>query len=318
MFKLNFDIPQSEKKITLKDQIYLIGSCFSDEIGSLLKENKFSSLNNPFGTLYNPHSICKLIRNESSGNEIIDSQGVFYHWDSHGQVSGLDESEVISSFENALKQSDKALKEVNWLVITLGTGLVYRLKATNEIVANCHKIPSNQFSKELLTTNSIVDDFKKTIDYLKGINPELNILFTVSPVRHVKDGLVENNLSKSRLISAVHELVNNHSHLHYFPSYEIMMDELRDYRFYKKDMIHPSEEAVEYVWKKFSDTYFDQEALSFLSEWQKIKSALHHKPFQPHSDKHQQFLKNTLLQLEKLNDLVDISVEKQMLQEQLK
>lgn len=317
MFKLNFDIPSSEKKINLKGNIYLVGSCFSDEIGALLLENRFNLLSNPFGTIYNPHSIFKLLRDEASKNNTIESQGVFYHWDCHGQISGLSKSEIENAFANNRRQSNVFIKESNWLIVTLGTSIVYRLKSTNEIVANCHKVPASEFRKEYLTSDEIVADFEKSFQHLKNLNPDINIILTVSPVRHIKDGLVENNLSKSILLDAVHQIVNEYSNAHYFPSYEIMMDELRDYRFYKKDMIHPSEEAVEYIWKRFSESYFDQETMGFLNEWAKIKSALHHKPFQPSSAKHQQFLKNTLALLDKLNDLIDISVEKAMLQKQL-
>lgn len=317
MFKLNFDIPSSTQKINLKDEIYLAGSCFSDEIGGLLNENKFKSLSNPFGTIYNPISIFKLLRNEVKEDEIIENQGVFYHWDSHGQVSALTQSEAQHSFSTQLNHSNEFLKKTDYLIITLGTSLVYRLKTTHQIVANCHKVPSSEFNKEFLTAEEIVTDFNKTFDYLTNQNPKLNVILTVSPVRHIKDGLVENNLSKSILLESVHQIVKAPSKVHYFPSYEIMMDELRDYRFYKKDMIHPSQEAVEYIWNRFVETFFDKQTIDFLSEWSKIKSALHHKPFQPGSAKHQQFLKNTLDQLDKLNDLIDTRVERDMLQKQL-
>lgn len=317
MFKLKFDIPVSPKKINLKDKLYLSGSCFSDEIGELLLVNKFTSFSNPFGTIYNPISIFKLLRNESVGNHITESQGVFYHWDCHGQISGLTQSEAQHSFSEQLNESNDFLKKSNWLIITLGTSIVYRLKSTNQIVANCHKIPSSEFHKEFLSTEEIIDDFNKTFNYLRNQIPNLNVILTVSPVRHVKDGLIENNLSKSILLAAVHDIVLGQDKVSYFPSYEIVIDELRDYRFYKKDMIHPSEEAVEYVWNRFAETYFDQETTNFLKEWSKIKSALQHKPFQPGSSKHQQFLSNTLDQLDKLNDLIDTSVEKEMIQKQL-
>jgi hypothetical protein len=317
VFKLNFNIPQSEKKINLKDSIYLVGSCFSDEVGSLLERNKFKSLSNPFGTIYNPHTIFKLLRNEVLKDDILESQGVFYHWDCHGQVSGLSKSKLAVSFSEIRNQSNEFVRNTNWLIITLGTSIVYRFKASNKIVGNCHKIPATEFNKEFLSSSEIVDDFNKTLDSLKERNPKLNVILTVSPVRHIKDGFVENNLSKSILIESVHQMVSAHSYVHYFPSYEIMMDELRDYRFYKKDMIHPSEEAIEYIWKRFAETYVDKETFEFLNEWSKIKSALHHKPFQPDSTKHQQFLKNTIEQLNKLNDLVDTRVEREMLQKQL-
>lgn len=317
MFKLEFNIPSSPPKINLKEGILLTGSCFSDEIGNLLKQNKCRVTSNPFGTIYNPHSIFSGLRNDQKADNITESQGVFYHWDTHGKISGLTKEDAKTSFNLANDIAISAIENSKWLIITLGTAIVYKLESTGDIVANCHKIESSAFKKEFLTTDNIVSDFEKTYDHLKNVNPELNILLTVSPVRHIKDGLVDNSRSKSILLESVHRIISKNSDVNYFPSYEIMIDELRDYRFYKKDMIHPSQEAIEYVWERFCETYFDQETLDFLSEWSKIKSAIHHKPFQPQSPKHQQFLKDTLQKVKALNDLVDTRVEIEMLTKQL-
>ncbi|WP_370090519.1 GSCFA domain-containing protein [Ekhidna sp.] len=316
MFKLNFDIPKSEDKIRLSDPIYLMGSCFSDEIGTLLKDNKFDTLSNPFGTIYNPISLFKLLQNDVQVDNLIESHGVFYHWDAHGSISGLSSKKTIESFRRQVDLSNEFLTRSKWLIITLGTSIVYELKDSS-IVANCHKVPSSSFSKRFLNHNEIMERFNKLYSYLRAANSELNIIFTVSPVRHVRDGLVENNRSKAILIDAVHEIVEPYENVSYFPSFEIVMDELRDYRFFKPDMIHPSDQAILYVWKRFVETYFDNESKAFLDDWEKLKSAIKHKPFQPKSNSHQQFIKSTLSKLEKLNQKVNVSVEIEELKKQL-
>lgn len=316
MFKLNFDIPKSEDKIQLTDAIYLMGSCFSDEIGLLLEDNKFNSLSNPFGTIYNPVSLFKLLRNGAQPDNLVENQGVFYHWDAHGSISGLSSKEVGDSFKKQAELSSEYLKQSNWLIITLGTAIVYELN-DGSIVANCHKVPSSSFKKRFLKQDEITAEFNHLHSYLTEAKPELNVIFTISPVRHIRDGLKENNRSKSILIDAVHEIVETHKSVSYFPSYEIVMDELRDYRFFKSDMIHPSDEAIHYVWKRFIDTYFNDESKVFLEDWEKLKAAIKHRPFQPQSNAHQQFLKKTLNKLEKLNEKVNMSVEIEQLKGQL-
>ena len=317
MFKLNFDIPRSKETIHIKDPLYLIGSCFSDEIGQRLLINKFEAISNPFGTIYNPTSIFKLMRGEFRPENIIESQGVYYHWDCHGEIAGLSPEELNERFLICQEQSKAFLQKTKWLIITLGTSYIYRLKSTDQVVANCHKVPQKEFAKELLTTESIIEDFNQTMNFLKSINKGLQIIFTVSPVRHVRDGLVENNRSKGILINATQQIVDNYDNCSYFPSYEIMIDELRDYRFYRRDRIHPSEEAVDYIWDRFIKTCFDEESQHFLEEWKKVKSALNHRPFNPKSEAHQYFIKKTLDQLNQLNELVDVSVEKESLEKQL-
>lgn len=316
-FKLEFTIPESNKKINLHDPIYLIGSCFSDSIGSLLQEHKFKATSNPFGTVYNPHSICRLLRDDISDLNTTAHQDVFYHWDTHSQISGLTQKQLTSELTQARTLSNDFIRKSKWLIITLGTAWVYRRKDNNEIVANCHKHPNTEFTKDLITVEQTVDDFEKLIPYLQSINPSLKIIFTVSPVRHVRDGLIENNRSKSILNQAVHELVEKHDHLFYFPSYEIIIDELRDYRFYKKDLIHPSHDATDYVWERFAAAYFDDATLSFIHKWKKLKTGLEHRPLHANSPSHQKFLKELLKQLQDVNDNIDLRVEIEMLKSQL-
>ncbi|WP_436516724.1 GSCFA domain-containing protein [Ekhidna sp. To15] len=316
MFKLEFDIPKSSEKITLSDSICLMGSCFSDEIGALLTENKIDNLSNPFGTIYNPHSIFKLLADQVESNNIIQSQEVFYHWDAHGIVSGLTEEDTQTLFEHKRNDLKSYLTKTHWLVITLGTAFVYEYQEEG-IVANCHKVSTSSFEKRLLKQSEIINQFAELHSYLDGINPELNILFTISPVRHIRDGLIENNRSKAILLDAVHLIKKNYANVGYFPSYEILIDELRDYRFFQKDMIHPSEAAVIYIWERFSQTYFDRETQEILTEWKKIKTAINHRPFQPQSISHQSFLKNTFEKLQKMNEKIDVSVELEELKKQI-
>jgi len=313
MFQLNFEVPISSKKINLKDPILLIGSCFSNEIGTKLAQSKFNELSNPFGTIYNPYSIFKLLKNEVDDNRIIESQGVFYHWGTHGSISGLSKTETRKLFNQKNQETQAFLKKAKWLVITLGTAIVYEHKQAG-IVANCHKIPSSHFQKRFLGQKEIMDQFASLHTRL---NPNLNILFTVSPVRHIRDGLVENNRSKAILIDSIHQLVRDYENVHYFPSYEILIDQLRDYRFYAEDMVHPSPQATGYIWGRFGEAYFDAESKTFVKEWEKLRSALDHRPFHPGSPRHQQFLKATLRQLEKWNEKVDMRVEREQIKKQI-
>ncbi len=314
MFKLDFDFPPSKAKITLDDKVYLSGSCFSDEIGGKLSIYKFESLSNPFGTLYNPISIFKSISGSLNKENTIESGGVFYHWDCHGKISGLSNGEVEKQVEITQVSSTNFLSSATVIILTLGTSYVYQHRSTNEIVANCHKVPSKEFTKQLLTKEEIVQSFS---DLYSNLNSNLKIVLTVSPVRHIRDGLVENNLSKARLIESVYEIVQAHENVSYFPSYEIMNDELRDYRFFAQDMIHPSEQAVDYIWKKFSDHFFDQKTKTFIDDWNKVLSALNHAPFQPKSKEHQRFLKKTMSTLENLKDQIDVSNELKAIQKQI-
>lgn len=317
MFKLTFDIPESDQKINLKDSILLIGSCFSDEMGDRLLANKLNTLSNPFGTIYNTHSIFKLLKGDSSENSIVESQGVFYHWDAHGEISGLNKTEVEKAFEDRQKETHQFLSSTKWLIITLGTAWVYEYENTG-IVANCHKVPQYRFTKRLLSQEDISKQFSELHSYLKTNDLDIHILFTISPVRHIRDGLVENNRSKAILIDAVHSMVERFDNVSYFPSYEIIVDELRDYRFFKEDMIHPSEQTINYVWDRFLETYFDNESRAFISEWNKLQRAIDHKPFQPNSKNYQDFLKKTLEKLEKLNGKIDLSVEIEQLKQELR
>lgn len=294
-----------------------MGSCFSDEMSKRLASNKFTQMANPFGTIYNPISIFKLLSGDVDSGQTIESHSVFYHWDAHGSISGLTSKETQSLFQNCQTKTQGFLSKTNWLIITLGTSYVYEYQRVG-IVSNCHKVPASNFTKRLLTQAEIIDSFEKAYSGLVRKNPGLNVVFTVSPVRHVRDGIVENNRSKAILIDAIHQLTECFENVSYFPSYEIVVDELRDYRFYQKDMIHPTSEASDYVWDQFVNTYFDASTKKTLFEWKKLMNAINHKPFQPESEAHQQFLKSTYSALEKMNEKMDVRVELEQLKKQIK
>ncbi|MEO9869518.1 GSCFA domain-containing protein [Ekhidna sp.] len=316
MFKLDFNIPESSNKINLKQPILLIGSCFSDDIGHKLSSCKFDSLSNPFGTIYNPFSIFKLLSNGAASDNIIENQGVHYHWDAHGVISCLDQQKTINLFNEKKNHTQTFLAKAKWLIVTLGTSMVYEL-TNGEIVANCHKVASSHFKKRFLSQEEIIKQFSLLHSYLSELNSELNIIFTVSPVRHIRDGLIDNNRSKAILIDAIHTISEEYENTCYFPSFEIVLDELRDYRYYATDRIHPSSEAIDYVWERFRASYFDSETETILKDWDKLRTAINHKPFHLASASHQKFLKNTLEKLEQMNEKIDVSVEIEQLRNQL-
>ncbi|HZI24957.1 MAG TPA: GSCFA domain-containing protein, partial [Chryseolinea sp.] len=227
-------------------------------------------------------------------------------------------SHLQDELKAIISNTHSFLQETNWLLITYGTAWVYERNETNMIVANCHKMPQSMFTKTLMTEKKVLDLFDSMYRQLKSINPDINILLTVSPVRHIKDTLELNSVSKSLLRVACHTLVHAYRDVYYFPAYEIMMDDLRDYRFYKDDMIHPTQVAEQYIWQKFAAQYFDEELTAFLGKWKEIQLALAHKPFHPASSAHQQFVKEMLKKLEELKSVVDVDEEVAFLRKQLK
>jgi hypothetical protein len=323
MFRTPVIPAKSSEKIELSHTLYLIGSCFSEHIGQKLSENKFNSLTNPFGVVYNPVSIFKLLVNTISENQlderyIIQNQGIYRHFDFHSDISALDKNELLSQIKEAYKYSKSYLLSSKWIILTLGTSIVYRHKRLNEIVSNCHKIPAGEFHKERLHPDEIVNAFQVFYDTLKNVNKSFNIILTVSPVRHLKDSLEINSISKSILRYVCEIISTSFPEVQYFPSFEIMMDDLRDYRFYETDMLHPNTSAIDYIWEAFLESYFDGETIEFVREWKKIRKALKHKAFYPDSKEHQQFIKNTLQQLQTFRGKVDISNEMKILEKQLK
>lgn len=317
-FRTELKIPISETKVRLNDSIITIGSCFSEVMGSYLTNYKFDTLTNPFGTVYNPISIFNLLfEKEWDDNKFIESNNSAFHYDAHSNFFGNSIAELKSDLINVKHQTINKLNKCNWLIVTLGTSLVYKLKNTGDVVANCHKMPQNNFLKEALLVKEMINCFERFYNHIRVVNASINIMLTVSPVRHIKDGLQHNAVSKSKLRVVCDELEKQYSNVHYFPSYEVMIDDLRDYRFYKPDMIHPNEVAENYIWDKFQATYMDEETQQFIKDWKEIKDAVAHRPFNPKSEGHQRFLAKTLLELGAFTEKVDVSQEEARLKEQL-
>ncbi len=297
-FRTQIPIPKSNFPIDYNSKIVSLGSCFAENMAEKLDYYKFQNNCNPFGIIFNPVSIEKMIYRIV--NQIFYSENdIFFHnerwhcYEVHSDWSNYNAAEFLENLNAVLRTSLIQLFQASHIIITYGTSWVYRNTESNAIVANCHKVQQKEFKKEILSIETIEKSIQNTIGYFQIINPNVNFIFTVSPVRHLKDGFVENQLSKAHLISAIYQqLQTEHCKLNteYFPSYEIMMDELRDYRFYAEDMIHPSEVAIDYIWQRFSETTISEENHSIMNEIEIIQKGLAHRPFNPNSQSHMQFL----------------------------
>ena len=305
MFHLNFKPQVSQNKISRTDTVLFIGSCFSETINQKLVDLKFNTLSNPLGIVFNPKSMCTTLLNcihktEFSESHFVEKDNQWFSLDAHSSIF----SEQKENLKNTIKQTvevwNQKIKMANWLIITFGTAYYYEINETKQIAANCHKLPANYFTKKILSVASIVSDYDAIINKLKIINPNLKIIFTVSPVKHLRDGVVENNLSKSILIQSVHELTNKYNNCFYFPSYELITDDLRDYRFYESDMAHPTKQATNYVFDKFVEVYFTEETKNINKQIFEINLALNHKVFNDESPSHKNFKQNMFLKCEQL------------------
>ena len=277
------DIPKGKFSIGHDNKIMLLGSCFADEIGEKLTQCGFHTLVNPFGTIYNPASLAAILLrcislspySPSSRELFADAAGTWHSWMHHSRFSSPQQTELITALNDRTNEVSEFLKSADVMIITLGTAIIYRLKESGLLVSNCHKQPDSMFRRERLTVYDIVDQWRMLLPLLSSVNPKLKVIFTVSPIRHKRDGLHINQISKGILLQAVDELLTvvGEENCAYFPSYELMMDELRDYRFYADDMIHPSPVAVEYIWQRFQNTYMtpatQQECLAALKEWKR-------------------------------------------------
>lgn len=286
---------QQYNQIDYSSKVLLLGSCFSENIGEKFSYYKFQSTLNPFGILFHPLAIENLIT-RSINKEYYNESDLYFHneqWlclDAHSKLNNASKEALLTDLNAQIDNTHEHLTNATHVVITLGTSWVYRHIASDTVVANCHKLPQKQFLKELLSIDQITETLEAVISLVKVINPNISFLFTVSPVRHIKDGFVENTQSKSHLIAAIHQAVNPKNQKYYFPSYEIMMDELRDYRFYSADMLHPSELAVNYLWQKFTAIWLTKEALETSEMVASIQMKKNHRAFNPNSQAHQEFL----------------------------
>ncbi len=303
-FHLEFTPKPFNVKISHQDKLLLIGSCFTEQIGAKLSNHKFSVLDNPNGILFNPVSISTSISSYINNKQYTASD-LFYQnecwnsWEHHSRFSNPVMENCLTGINESQNQAHHFLKKADWLLITLGSAFVYQLES-KEVVANCHKVPTDKFNKCLLTVDEIVAGLERTIERSLAFNPGLKIIFTISPVRHLRDGFIENNRSKSGLIQAVHQIIEQYDQCFYFPAYELVIDDLRDYRFFAEDMVHPNYAATNYVWEKFIATCIDEPSQQLMKEIAVIVAAKNHKPFNPISEQHKKFLQTNSEKVKKL------------------
>ena len=310
-FRTKIPILKSNNPIDYNAKIVSLGSCFAVNMSEKLDYFKFENTCNPFGILFHPLAIEKLIDFAVSGKQFSEVD-VFFHnerwhcFDAHSDLSNTSQSALIANLNSLVIATKVQLQSASHIIITYGTSWVYRNIATDKIVANCHKVPQAAFSKEILSVETITKSIQNALDLIQKINANVNFIFTVSPVRHLKDGFVENQLSKAHLITAIHQILQSANcklqSAIYFPSYEIMMDELRDYRFYAEDMIHPTQIAVDYIWQRFSETSISEDSQLVMREVETIQKGLAHRPFNSDSESHQQFLSKLQDKMVKLHN----------------
>ncbi len=281
--------------IDYNSSVVSVGSCFALNIGAKFEHFKFRNLTNPFGILFHPLALEKFVSfavNKKTFTEadIFFHEGRWHCFDAHSELSDADPENLLRNLATAVKSANAELTNASHLIITLGTAWVYRHTGSGNLVANCHKIQQKEFTKELLGVQEIEQSIRSIMQMVLTLNPDINFIFTVSPVRHIKDGFAENQRSKAHLIAGLHEAIDSNDRAFYFPSYEIMMDELRDYRFYARDMIHPSQQAIDYIWERFADVCISPESKSLMAEIESIQKGLSHRPFNPDGEQHQKFL----------------------------
>ena len=321
-FRTDFHIPASPSKITHKSRVFSIGSCFSTLLGEKLQERKFMVLNNPFGILYNPVPIFLLLSTSLKEARLdegmaFEFQERFFHYLLHSSISAPQKHDLWAKVEATLLRTQEFLTRTSHLFITFGTAYIYQLKQNGKPVANCHKQPQALFNKRLLELEEMKASFKEFYEVLEKKNPEAKIILTVSPVRHTKDGIPENQLSKSLLRVLCHQLAHLYPSVSYFPSYELMMDDLRDYRFYREDMVHPTTQAEDYIWEFFKKSYMDKTTLDAIRDIDAILNSLSHKPFNPTGSVYRLFLENLIQKMERMQDEFDFSKEISELKQKL-
>ena len=314
-FHTEFSPEPLPHRIGLNSRIVTLGSCFADVMGQRLTDHKLTVLNNPFGTIFNPVSIAKLVTMALNGNapdenRYLERDGIWFHYDFHSSLWASSQAELRDTLRAALLQTAVAIRQADCLMLTLGTAVVYRHIETGKVVANCHKMPGALFEKYLYHIDHLRDDLTRLLKTLRKANPTLTVLLTVSPVRHTRDTLPLNSVSKATLRVITHELTVWNDRVHYFPAYELMTDDLRDYRFYEADMIHPNRQAQDYIFGKFAESAFDADLRGFVAEWAGLRKSLAHRPLHGEdSPAHQQFLTKLATQLETLSKRVDVSSE---------
>ena len=312
-FKLTLASKRSENSIGYRDSLFLIGSCFSENMGAKLNTHLFKVFENPHGILFNPISVAQSLSDcihnkQYTEADLFQLNEVWNSWQHHSRFSGISSKEALDKINNSIAKAHTFLKTADHLVITLGSAWVYQLNsqsphAAGLVVANNHKAPATWFDKALMKPDALVLLLNKMVKDLLQFNPHLQIIFTISPVRHLREGLVENNRSKAVLIQAVHEIVDSTENVAYFPSYEYVIDDLRDYRFYAEDLVHPNYAASNYVWEKWIETYMNEETQGIMKQVAELQLAMQHKPFFAGSTQHKEFLQNCIAKSERLVSL---------------
>ena len=309
-FKLTLEAKPSKYPIEYGDKLMLIGSCFTENIGAKFKSHLFEISENPYGILFNPVSVTNALTEimdlrKYKSDDLFQHNELWHSWSHHSRFSAIKQEDALENINRTILDAHHFLKSANRLVITLGSAWLYHL--TNEaplgkgqVVANNHKGPINWFFKSLMQPNELLENLHALVARLQTFNPNLHIVFTISPVRHLREGLIENNRSKAVLIHAVHELVSQSNQVDYFPAYEYVMDDLRDYRFYAEDLVHPNFAASGYVWDKLVETYMDHKTQAIMKQIAELQLAMNHKPFFTGSVEHQKFLQSYILKTESL------------------
>lgn len=306
-FRTEVHIPPSETRISYRSNIQFMGSCFTENIGAMMKELRFKIDVNPFGVNYNPSSVSRnlwalLNRKEYTKSDLHSGGDRWFSFDHHSRFSDPDPDICLENINKRLRISQEHLKDTRFLILTWGTAWVYVHRKTSNVVSNCHKLPAANFSRHLLTHSQIVDTYTKLIAGLRSEIPDLHIILSISPVRHWKDGATLNSVSKSTLLLAAHKLCEMFSYCDYFPAWEIAMDDLRDYRFYADDLVHPNNQMIRYIWEKFTQAWFDEQTLELSRDIRKLSNARNHRPFDPSSKQHHDFCRKQLNEIHKLTE----------------
>lgn len=281
------------------DSVVLLGSCFSDNMGGKMHGALINALVNPMGTLYNPMSIASGVQRliecrPMAGQELFMQSGVWNSYDFHSRYSLPDKQVTLDRMNQRIELGHKTLRQAQLLTITLGTAIVYRLRSTGQVVANCHKVPQHEFERKMASVPEMAQVLDGMLTVLHQFNPNLRIIFTVSPIRHIADGLDVNSLSKASLRVAIQNAIVSHQeYCDYFPAYEIMLDDLRDYRFYTSDMVHPSDVAVEYIWQAFQATYLDDRSALAVARCERVHKRLQHRPMSANRETFERFNNDT-------------------------
>ncbi|MCZ2225034.1 MAG: GSCFA domain-containing protein [Chitinophagales bacterium] len=312
-FRFEFDIQPLKESIAHHHKLFLIGSCFTENIGEKLKKHKFNVFENPNGILFNPVSVAEAIINiienkQYTQADLFNYNEGWHSWQHHSRFSGISADDALQKINSSTKQAHSFLKQADYILITLGSAWVYTLtehalNATKgSVAANNHKAPANWFERRLPDTAQIITVLGTMLDRLGAFNPNIQVIFTISPVRHLREGVIDNNRSKAALITAVHYLIEQLPKLYYFPAYELVLDDLRDYRFFAEDLVHPNYQATQYVWERFVKACMNDDTIQLMENIQDINLAFQHKPFNATSNQHKTFLKTYLEKTKQLKE----------------